>query len=123
MRKSQNVIQFNEFYGTPAAMIAAWCAVDIKTAQRWKRGTQRPTKSHLKLFQLYRERRVLDPELWPGWVVKGNVLVDPENHETTQSQLRAYALVYMLCQELLRSSGDEQAKQRFGNLIRYANAG
>lgn len=51
------------FYGYPAKLIADWCGVDIKTAERWKRGTQRPKRGHIRLFTMMRDRRIL-PEGW-----------------------------------------------------------
>lgn len=103
IKPSRKVTQLTPFYGYPAHLVAEWCAVDIKTAQRWKRGTQRPSPGHLKLFKLYADMRVMDPILWPdGWAINRDVIVDPEGKRTTASQLRAYALVYQLCRELAK---------------------
>jgi hypothetical protein len=105
------------FYGYPAELVAQWCGVTVRTAERWKRGERRPSTSAVKLFELHRSRRVLGSE-WNGWLVKDALLVDPEGNETSQGQLRAYYLVYQLCLELKR--GDASAEATFAEIIRAA---
>ena len=97
-------LSLNPFYGFPSFLIADWCCVTKRTARRWKDGTLRPSPGHLRLFKLHADRRVLSHQDWDGWVVRDNVLVDPENQSTTQSQLRAYRLVYALAYELARNN-------------------
>ena len=94
-------LSLNPFYGFPSYLIADWCCVTKRTARRWKDGTLRPSPGHLRLFRLHADRRILTKE-WDGWVVRANVLVDPENQSTTQSQLRAYAMVYALAFEMAK---------------------
>lgn len=98
------------FYGYPASLIAKWCCVSEDTARRWKNGQRKPSDSALALFALHRDRRVLGPE-FTGWCVKGSVLVDPEQNEFTQAQLRAYRLVYEAYRERIR--GDDAALEEY----------
>jgi hypothetical protein len=90
------------FFGTPVKEIAEICAVSLRTAYRWKTGQAYPPPTALKLFLLYRDRRVLG-EAWEGWLINRDTLVDPEGNATTQPQLRAYALNYQLLRELTRN--------------------
>lgn len=106
------------FAGYPPEVIADWCCVSIETARRWKFCQAEPSTQAKRLFELHRERQILGHE-WRGWIVKGNRLVDPEGHETTQGQLRAYYQVYQLCRELMRDDADALA--RFADIL--ANAG
>lgn len=122
LRAAAKVTALTPFYGIPARTISEWCAVDIKTAQRWKRGTQRPSPGHLKLFKLYRDRAVLDPAIWPGWTVDKDGITDPDgNLTTTRNQLKAYALVYQLCHELMKNN--DEAKQLFSSYMKIAVGG
>jgi hypothetical protein len=105
------------FYGYPAELVAQWCGVTVRTAERWKRGERRPSTSAVELFELYRARRVLGSE-WNGWLVKDALLVDPEGNETSQAQLRAYYLVYQLVGELRRH--DAEAAAAFERIMRAA---
>jgi hypothetical protein len=41
--------------------------------------------------------------------VRGAQIVDPENQSTTQGQLRAYAINYLLLHELMRKLSSEDA--------------
>jgi hypothetical protein len=98
-------LSLNPFYGFPSWLIADWCCVTKRTARRWKDGTLRPSPGHLRLFRLYADGRVMSHSHWPeGWAIRDNVLVDPEQQRTTQSQLRAYALVYQLAREMARDN-------------------
>lgn len=114
---SQSKVVFGVFYGFPAELVAEWCGVHVRTAQRWKDGRSQPSLSALKLFRLHSERRVLGKE-WNGWLINQGNLVDPEGQSTTQGQLRAYAHVYALCRELAR--GDKSAESLLDRLIELA---
>lgn len=115
-QRERERVRSSPFFGYSAKQIADWCAVDLETAMRWKREEAKPSPAELRLFELHRNRRILGDE-WPaGWVVKRDVLVDPENNETTQGNLRAYALVYQHYRELMR--GNDEAKQRFEEILR-----
>lgn len=105
---SQSNVVFGAFYGFPAQVVADWCGVSVRTAERWKDGRSRPSRSALRLFTLHAERRVLGKE-WNGWLINQATLVDPEGQSTTQGQLRAYAHVYALCRELARRDKDAVA--------------
>jgi hypothetical protein len=112
-----STIVFGVFYGYPAKVIAEWCGVSVRTAERWKEGVSRPSRSALRLFTLHAERRVLGKE-WDGWLINQAALVDPEGNSTTQGQLRAYYHVYQLCRELMR--GNEAAQSEFDAIVRLA---
>lgn len=116
-RAEERRIVSSVFYGYPAELIAEWCLVDVDTAVRWKMARTTPSRQALRLFELHKQRRVLG-DSWAGWIVKGDRLVDPEDNETTQGQLRAYALVYQHYRELMRDN--EAAKQRFQEIMREA---
>lgn len=96
------------FYGYPPELIAEWCLVELDTARRWKRFEATPSRQAMRLFELHRDRKILGAE-WRGWIVKGDLLCDPENHETTQGQLRAYFHVYQLMHQLMRENPEAQA--------------
>ena len=100
LRERQRVAT-SPFYGYSVELLAQWCMVSVETAARWKRHEAEPSRQAMALFELHRDRRVLG-DAWPGWLVNGNRLVDPEGNETTQGQLRAYAHVYQLVRELAR---------------------
>jgi hypothetical protein len=114
---SRSNVVFGAFYGFPAELVAEWCGVSVRTAQRWKDGQSRPSTSALKLFLLHRERKVLGKE-WDGWLINRETLVDPEGNSTTQGQLRAYAHVYALCHELVKR--DKEAAELLRRLIASA---
>lgn len=52
---------------------------------------------------LHRDGRILTDE-WQGWGVLKGKLCDPEGHELTQGQLRAYAIVWQLAAEYGKSN-------------------
>jgi hypothetical protein len=95
------------FYGYPVELIMDWCCVSYDTAVSLKKG-QKPSRRVLKLFELHRDGRVLGPE-WDGWGVRKDVLCDPEGRETTQSQLRAYPIIWQLAREYGRQNSTADA--------------
>lgn len=103
------------FYGYGADKVAAVCGVSLETASRWKSGKATPSRASLRLFNLYRSRKVLLSPAWDGWLVNGDVLVDPEGNATSQGQLRAYYLVYQLAAELARDR--PEARRRFDDIL------
>lgn len=58
-----------------AHQIAAMCLVDLKTAQRWKSGRQKPRAAHLELIKLHAEGRIV-PEAWPLRIEEHAQIVD-----------------------------------------------
>lgn len=84
---------------------------------RWKRGEQDPTPQALQLFRLHRDGRVLGQE-WDGWRIVDGQLVDPEGNSTSQGQLRAYYLNYLLLHELMR--GNDAARARWRQAMELA---
>lgn len=91
------------FYGYPADLVAKWCCVTLDVAQDWKSGRVSPSPTELRLFTLYRDRKVLT-DGWQGWICKDDTLVDPAGNESTQGQLRAYHFVYQLAYALVQES-------------------
>ncbi len=87
------------FYGYPAALIARWCGVSVKTARDWKAGRRKPSRQALRLFALYRDGRVFE-EAWRGWRVTETGIVDPDGNATTLPQLRGYYLLLQYAGEL-----------------------
>jgi hypothetical protein len=103
------------FYGFPDHLIANWTGVSLATARRYKSGKLRPSAAVMRLFLLYRERRVLGPE-WAGWLVKPDSIVDPDGNETTRSQLHSYFWVVQMARELAAARG-EDAHREFYKLL------
>lgn len=97
------------YYGVPVETIADWLDCSLSQAKALKAGKTRPSASSLKLFKLHLEGRVLTDE-WAGWGVRRGVLCDPEGHETTQPQLRAYPFVWQLAHEYGRQNQAAQAE-------------
>ena len=98
-----NLKPLSIFYGYPDHLIAQWCGVSVRTAQRWKTGKTKPTRSALRLFGMFRDGRVLDDQ-WVGWSTRKGVLTDPDGNSTTQGQLRAYWIVVQLVAEYARQA-------------------
>lgn len=92
------------FCGYPVELIQAWCQVSQHTAYLYKIGARRPSKAAQRLFVLHRDGRVLGPG-WDGWTIRKERLLDPDDNETTQNQLRAYWIIVQLARELARDAG------------------
>lgn len=92
----------NLFWGYSVELLMEWCCVGRSTAINLKNG-QKPSKRVLKLFELHRDGRVLD-QSWDGWRAYKGKLYDPEGHETSQAQLRAWPFVWQLAQEYGRQN-------------------
>ena len=88
----------NPFYGYPEELIAEWCCVSVQTARLYKTGRRRPSKRVLKLFRLYRERRVLTDE-WGGHKVIGDRLYAPNGVHFEPSHLVLWGLVRQALRE------------------------
>jgi len=91
------------FYGYPDWVIADWCCVTLQTARHWKSGIRAPGPAATKLFMLHRDGRILTSD-WEGYGIHRGKLCDPEGHELTQVQLRAYPFVYALAVEYGRTN-------------------
>lgn len=112
---ADNSLVLSVFYGYPDHLVARWCGVSVATARRYKLGKLRPSRAVMRLFLLYRDRRVLGPE-WTGWVVKPDSIVDPDGNETTRSQLHNYFWVVQMARELSAARG-EDAHREFYKLL------
>jgi len=86
------------FYSYPDWLIAEVCRVHIQTARHWKSGIRKPGPTALQLWSLYVQGRIL-PDEWQGWGVRKAMLCDPEGHEISQAQLRAWPFVWQLAAE------------------------
>lgn len=104
------------FYGYPDWVIADWCCVTLQTARHWKSGIRAPGPAATKLFMLHRDGRILTSE-WEGWGIHKGKLCDPEGHETTQGQLRAYPFIFQLAHEYGRHS--PAAQEQLARLITW----
>jgi hypothetical protein len=109
----------NEFYGYSAQVIAEWCCVALSTAHAYKTGRIKPGKAPQKLFRLHRDRMILTPE-WRGWLIKPDVIVDPEGAEMPRSLLHNYQLMLIYFRDLARRTGDEHEMERYLALLKVA---
>ena len=107
------------FYGYSAALIAQWTGVTPSTARAYKCGLKKPGKSVVTLFELHRDRRVLTVE-WHGWIVKPDVIVDPEGNETNRNLLRMYQMMMAYAHDLARRTGDEREIERYYEILKAA---
>ena len=114
----QSVVTSVLFRGYPPELISEWCCVTLETAKRWKLGESMPPPPALRLFELYRQCKVLSSPAWAGWEVKGDVLRDPEGNDTPQGHLRAYYFVCQLAAELARDT--PEARERLEQIQRLA---
>lgn len=105
------------FYGYPIELIQQWCCVSRQTAYLYKTGVRKPSRQALRLFVLNRDGRVLD-NLWKGFAVRGNKLVDPQGQEFDPAQLEAHWLIVQLAQEL--ASRDPRAFEEYRRIRRSA---
>ena len=117
-RGRQGVVSSVLFHAYPPEHIAEWCCVTLETAKRWKAGESTPPPPARRLFELYRQCKVLASPAWVGWEVKGDVLRDPEGNDTTQGHLRAYYFVCQLAAELARDT--PEARERLEQIQRAA---
>lgn len=104
------------FYGYPAELIAQWCHVSLSSAYLYKLGHRRPSRQVLRLFVLHRDRRVLSDE-WKGWLVKPDVLVDPEGNETSRDLLRNYSLILQFSRALADELRGKKGRDQYLRLL------
>ena len=69
----------------------------------------------MRLFLLYRDRRVLGPE-WAGWLVKPDSIVDPDGNETGRSQLHNYFWIVQFARQMAGERGGD-AYREFWKLL------
>jgi len=105
------------FYGYPDQLIARWCGVSVATGRLYKSRSRKPSRQALRLFALYRDGRVLD-DLWKGFGIRGDHLVDPEGHEFDPRQLRAHWLIVQLARDL--ASKDPRDLEEYQRILRSA---
>lgn len=72
-RKRRPTSPLNPFYGYPAELIAEWCGVSVGTAEHYKAGRRKPSTPVLRLFRLYRDRKVLGDEWSEYRVIDGRI--------------------------------------------------
>lgn len=83
------------FRNTFPEIVAEWCAISVETAKHFLSGRRRPSPPVRKLYDLYREGKVLGPE-WEGWRIKGDRLLDPHGNEMSIQLLEHWQLVCQL---------------------------
>jgi hypothetical protein len=92
-----------DLYGFPVELVSTWCRTSTRTVAAWKAGVSRPSPQAVALFELHSNGRVLSKGEWPGWSIRGNLLLDPDGNRTTQNQLRAYSQVIGWAREAVRT--------------------
>ena len=97
-RKPRPTSPLNPFYGYPAELIAEWCGVSIPTAAHYKAGRRRPSRSVLRLFRLYRDKKVLGDE-WDKYTVVHERLVGPDGRAITPSHIALWSIAWQLLAE------------------------
>jgi hypothetical protein len=105
------------FYGYPDQLIARWCGVSVATARLYKSGARKPSRQALRLFALYRDGRVLD-DLWKGFAIRRDHLVDLDGNEFDPRQLRAHWLIVQLARDL--ASKDPRNLEEYCRILRSA---
>lgn len=80
----------NECYGIPAEVIARICKVDIKTARRWKNGTNRMPETAKMV--LVADLGAFSPA-FAGWTLRGGNLVSPEGWMATPGDILSVPLL------------------------------
>ncbi len=96
------------FYGHPDWVIAEVCRVHIQTARHWKSGIRKPGPSAMRLWELHAAERIV-PDAWKGFGFRRDSLYDPEGHEITAQQLRAYPFVLQLANDFARQNPQAQS--------------
>lgn len=104
------------FYGYPPELIASWCQVSTSTAYLYKLGQRKPSRQAVRLFVLHRDRRVLTDE-WKGWLVKRDVLVDPEGNETSRDLLRNYVLMLQFARGLADEVRGKKGRDQYFRVL------
>jgi hypothetical protein len=80
----------NECYGIPAEVIARICKVDVKTARRWKNGTNRVPETAKMV--LVADLGAFSPA-FAGWTLRGGNLVSPEGWLATPGDILSIPLL------------------------------
>jgi len=70
----------------------------------------------VRLFMLYRDRRVLGADS-KDWIVKQDGIVDPDGNETSRSQLHNYFWIVQLARRLAYERDDPLAQGEFEKLL------
>lgn len=68
------------------------------------------------MFVLHRDRRVLTDD-WRGWLVKSDVLVDPEGNETSRDLLRNYALMLQFARVLADEVRGRKGREQYARIL------
>lgn len=97
-RKRRPTSPLNPFYGYSAELIANWCGVSVASAEHYKAGRRRPSKTVLRLFRLYRDRKVLG-HAWDGYHVSGSKLVGPDGKHITPEYIALWVIICQLAAE------------------------
>ena len=107
-RKRRPTSPANPFYGYPAELIAEWCGVSIGTAEHYKAGRRKAPTPVLRLWRLYRDRRVLSDDAWDGFRVINNQIFAPgDSRPMNPEHFYLWGLVW---QALAESAPDKYHK-------------
>ena len=86
------------FYGYPPELIAEWCGVSIGTAEHYKAGRRKPPTPVLRLFRLYRDKKILGQE-WHEYRVIDDKMFGPDGRPIKRSDLVLIGLVWQALAE------------------------
>jgi hypothetical protein len=83
------------FYGYPAEVIAEWCGVSIGTAEHYKAGRRKPPTPVLRLFRLYRDKKVFGPD-WDDYYVVGRKLFGNGGKYICPEDIQTWELMWQI---------------------------
>ena len=112
MPKGKKSSALNPFYGFTAEVIAEVCGVSVGTAEHYKAGRRKPPTPTLRLFRLYRDRKVLSDEHWEGFRVVDDKFFPPKGRPFTTAHLYLW--------ELLWHALAEAAPKKYHELLKKA---
>lgn len=98
-RKKRPTSPLSPFYGHPAESIAEWIGVSVGTAEHYKAGRRKPPTPALRLFRLYRERKVLSNKCWEGFQIIEDKILDPDGNPICPSDFALWGLVWQALAE------------------------
>jgi len=87
------------FYGYPAKVIAEWCGVSVGTAEHYKAGRRKPPTPVLRLFRLYRDKKILSDDRWEGFRVVDDKIFGPDGRPLRPSDFSLWGLIWQALAE------------------------
>ena len=99
VRKRKKSSPLNPFYGYPAKLIAEWCGVSVGTAEHYKAGRRKPPTPVLRLFRLYRDKKILSDEYWEDFHVVDDKIFGPNDRPMRPSDFSHWGLIWQALAE------------------------